>query len=81
MKDFSYFKSRDFYLSAVCLASGCNLTKLDRSKGDFVEFVFADPPERCHEIIAAYWADELKVNPKKLIEAINQLKTRIHSQV
>ena len=74
-------KSSDFYLSAVCLACGCKLTSLNRTKGDLVEFVFDDPPEKCHGIIASYWADELTVNPKKLVEAINELKTRLHSGI
>lgn len=75
------YSSSDFYLSAVCLACDCTIERLDKQPGNFVEFVFKDSPEKCHEIIAGYWAGELRVDPKKLISAINQLKTRIHEGV
>jgi hypothetical protein len=78
MEDVIQFQSKDFYLSAVCMAVGCKLVGLDRSPGDFVEFVFQESPETCHEIISAHWADELQVSSKKLVEAINELKTRLH---
>lgn len=78
MKDTEKFRSRDFYLSAVCMAAGCKLVGLDRSPVDFVEFILDETPERCHEIIASHWAGELVVGSKKIIEAINELKTRLH---
>jgi hypothetical protein len=80
MEDVDYFSSKDFYLSAVCLAFDCKLSHLDHSPGDFVNFVFNESPEKCHEIIASYWTGELRVDPKKLISAINELKTRLHEE-
>lgn len=79
MKNLNRFSSHDFYLSCVVVAAGGKLSHLERSNGSFVEFVFNEPPEKCHEIIAAYWADELQVSAKKLIASINELKTRLHS--
>ena len=75
------WSSNDFYLSAVCISSGCKLSHLERQKGDFTNFVFKESPEKCHEIIAAYWADELNLSPKKVIDSINILKTRLHSGI
>lgn len=75
------YRTKDFYLSAVCMAAGCKLESLERQKDDFVEFVFEDSPEKCIGIIANHWAGRLKVNSRKLIEAISELKTRIHSNV
>jgi len=75
------YRSKDFYLTAVCMAYGCKLKSLERQEGDFVEFVFEDPPEKCIEIISNHWAGNLKVNSRKLVEAINELKTRIHSNI
>jgi hypothetical protein len=72
------YSSSDFYLSAVCLACDCTITKLEKKPGNYVEFVFNDSPDKCLQIITSYWAGELLVDPKKLISAINQLKTRIH---
>jgi hypothetical protein len=73
-----HFVSSDFYLSAVCLACDCKIQKLIRKDSKFVEFFFQDSPDKCLEIISSYWAGELLVDPKKLISAINELKTRIH---
>ena len=81
MKEFNRFSSKDFYLSAVLIACGCKLQRLERFKDNLVTFVFKDLPEDCHEIIASYWANELQVNPRKLISAINQLKTRLHQGI
>jgi len=75
------FSSHDFYLCSVLLSLGCKITRLDRQQSNFVEFIFDDPPEKCHELITSYWADELQVNPRKLIESINTLKTRLHSGI
>ena len=75
MKNYS---SSDFYLTAVCITCGCKIKKLQKTKGKFIEFIFENSPDQCLEIISAYWAGELKVDPKKLISSINELKTRIH---
>lgn len=72
------YSSRDFYLSSVLLSCGCTINSLNREQRNFVQFVFNDSPEKCHEIIAEYWAGGLLVDPKKLISSINELKTRIH---
>lgn len=81
MEDVNHFFSKDFYLVAVCLACGCHLMGLDRSQGDYVEFILKETPEHCHGIISSYWADELEVNPRHLVDAINTLKTRLHSRI
>jgi hypothetical protein len=76
MKNYS---SSDFYLCAVCLACNCTIDRLEKQPGNFVEFVFKDSPDKCLEIIASYWDGKLLVDPKKLISAINELKTRLHN--
>lgn len=81
MKDSLHFESKDFYLSAILIACGKTLIKLNKSQGDFVDFVFKESPEDCIETIESYWADELLINPKKLISAINELKTRLHQGI
>lgn len=75
------YTSKDFYISSVLLACDCTIERLDRNQGNFVEFVFRDSPDKCLELIASYWANELLVDPKKLISAISELKTRIYTKV
>jgi hypothetical protein len=81
MEDFNQYESADFYTSSVLLAMNCRLETINRQSGNFSYFVFNETPEKCQEIISAYWADELLINPKKLISAINELKTRLHQGI
>ena len=75
------YRSRDFYLTCICMASGCKLEHLEKLSGNLVEFVFQEQAEKCTEIISRHWAGELKVNSKKIVEAIVELKTRLHNRV
>lgn len=75
------FKNNDFYSSACCLAAGLTLKRLDRGNGAFVTFVFDDPDQLAEEIIQKHWNRKLKMPTRDLVEAINELKTRIHSGI
>jgi hypothetical protein len=75
------YTTKDFYLTAVCMATGCTLLRLERNPNDLVDFVLKESPETCISIITEHWAGTLHVSSKKIIEAINELKTRIHSKV
>lgn len=76
----SYFKSRDFYISTCLIASGQRLLRLIKNGGTFVTFVFDCSPETAEAIISDHWSRRLVVPTRNLIEAINELKTRIHQQ-
>jgi hypothetical protein len=75
------FKSNDFYLCAVCIASGASLVSLNRDNNKFATFVLDIAPEKAEEIITKHWNRELRVPTRDLIEAINELKTRLHSNM
>ena len=82
MKDvISHYSSKDFYLVAVCLSAGCKLKSLEKSVGNFVWFVLEESPSICQEIIDKHWSGELMVQSRKLIESINEIKTRLHSLI
>lgn len=81
MQDEEKWKSKDFYLSCVIRASGFELTNLERREHDFSVFVFDISPQRAEEIISLHWSKQLKLPTRDLIEAINELKTRINSGV
>lgn len=80
MQSSAEFRTKDFYTSCVVLAMGCKFNRLERQQGDIAEFVFAEPPEKCLEIISRHWTGELKVSSKALVEAVKQLKTRLHER-
>lgn len=75
------FKSNDFYLCACVLACGIRLKRVERGEGKFMDFVFDDPECKAEQIIADHWDRRLKIPTRQLIEAIHELKTRLHSGV
>lgn len=75
------FKSRDFYLCAICVASGARLVSVERGDAKFVNFVLDISVEKAEKIITSHWSRKLKIPTRDLIEAINELKTRLHSGV
>ena len=82
MKIENEYRTKDFYLSCILLASKLvSLTKLDRSENDFVTFVFNDPKGVVPGIIQSHWDRKHKAISLDLVEAIKQLKTRLHSGV
>lgn len=75
------WKSKDFYLSCVIRASGFELITLERKEHDFSVFVFDISPQKAEEIISLHWSKQLKLPTKDLVEAINELRTRLKSGV
>lgn len=73
------FITKDFYQSVILLTVGLNLNRLERGEGKFVNFVFSDPEYQAEDFIEKFWAGELRLDPKKLINSIKELKTRIYS--
>lgn len=76
MKEYS---SRDFYISASLLAKGVHLIRLERETANNFLFVFSISTEQAKKLIQDHWNKELMVSTRDLIEAINELKTRLHN--
>jgi len=82
MENLKQYKSHDFYTSCVILASKkLKLIGLERNKNNLVTFVFDDPLLLASQIIQKHWNRENKIPSRDLIEAINELKTRIYSGI
>lgn len=75
------FFTQDFYISCVLKSAGLQLQNLIRNSNGKVTFVFANPNQIAETTIQKHWNKELKITSLDLVEAINQLKTRIHSGV
>jgi hypothetical protein len=72
--------TKDFYISCCLLASGLQLLQLDKSNGkDFVYFVFQDLEQEA--IVSDHWSRNLIIPTKDLVNAIQELKTRLYSKV
>lgn len=81
MKDAMEFTSHDFYCCACLLASGMRLKRINRGVGKFVDFVFDDRLNQAQIIIDNHWNRVLQIPTRTLIEAIHELKTRLHSGI
>lgn len=75
------YKLNDFYHAVILKTVGFQLLRLEKSNGRFLIFVFADPSSEAQATIQKYWDRDLKVEPRELIDTINELKTRIHSGI
>lgn len=80
MKNENEFHSKDFYTSSVLLASGEKLIRLEKKENSkSIVFVFETAKRIAEKTILAHWDKTLRLPTRDLIEAINELKTRIHS--
>ena len=73
------YRTKDFYLASCILASGEELSCLEQGEGNFSVFVFNCLPEKAEQIVARHWNKKLMLPTRDLIQAINELKTRLHS--
>lgn len=75
------YVTKDFYLVCILLTTKLQLIQIVRNESGIATFVFAYPNEIAETTIKKHWNRELQVISLDLVEAINQIKTRIHSGV
>lgn len=75
------FKLNDFYQSVILLTTGFKLLRLERESSRFAVFVFSDPEDAAAKIIEDYWNRKIKCDARSLIENINELKSRLYSNI
>lgn len=81
LKKMKEFKLNDFYQAIILMTTGYQLLRLERGHSKFAIFVFADPQETAQATISNYWARKVSVDARALIENINELKTRLYSNI
>lgn len=74
------YQTSDFYVAAYLLASGVRLLRSDRSNPRRVVFVFSYN-EGEQNLIEDFLFGRSKVDPRKLISAIKELKQLLHSDI
>lgn len=74
------YSTKDFYISCILRALNFNLVETQRANGNFVTFVFHDPENKAEEVISHYWNKNIQVDARTIIEAINEMKTRLYSK-
>jgi hypothetical protein len=79
--DSNEYKLKDFYLSCCLLASKLTLNRLEPIGGGFVYFVFNDPERIAESIISQHWNRTNRIPSRDLVEAINELRSRLHNDV
>ncbi len=75
------FKTSDLYLASAFIADGHRVSELRPINHKSVEFVFSISPKEAQELADKYWDKSLVVPARALVEAMNELKTRIHNRV
>jgi hypothetical protein len=74
-------KINDFYQAVILMTTGFQLLRLEHGDSKFSVFVFVDPNNNAQETISDYWSHKVKVDARKLIENINELKSRLYSKI
>lgn len=72
------YKLKDFYTASVLRSLSIPLVRVDKTYS-ICTFVLDIASEEARALIDNYWNKNLKVDARTLIEAINELKTRIHA--
>lgn len=73
------FLTTDLHLASVLLSIGYPLRGIDRSKPKKAIFVFTRN-DRLEEIIKAFWARGLKLEPLSVLTSLKLMKNRLYSQ-
>ncbi len=74
------FRIKDFYQACVIKTLGFPLLRLEGGDQKFRIFVFDDPDFMAEERLGQYWDGLLMVDPKDLINNIQDLKNRLYSE-
>jgi hypothetical protein len=69
---------KDFYSSALLRSLNIPLLSLENSQQRKIIFVFQISKDKGEHLLKEFWNRKLLVEPRKFIENINELKTRIH---
>lgn len=72
------FTTYDLNLSAVLLAKGEALEKVEKSQRGKSLFCFRKT-KNLDSIISKYWKNELKIEPQALFNSLKAIKNRIYS--
>lgn len=75
------WRSKDFYLSSIVRAAGTSLIGIEKSGERYVFFVFEITPEKAEKIISEHWSRTLRIPTRDVIEAINELRTRLKNGI
>jgi len=79
-EDESQFRTFDLALASALVANGYTISAIERTQyGGKSSFIF-DRTSGLDQVIQAYWADGLTVNPKAYFDVLKHIKTRIYSE-
>ncbi|OGE82402.1 MAG: hypothetical protein A3B10_02910 [Candidatus Doudnabacteria bacterium RIFCSPLOWO2_01_FULL_44_21] len=72
------YQTKDFYIAAVLYASGQVISSSEWSNGKCY-FNFENP-KKCEQVVGGYYQNKVIMDAKKLIDAIQTIKSIIHSE-
>lgn len=74
----NYFESADLSLIATLVALGYNLDGIDRNNSSRA-ILYIKRDKQLDEIVQAFWAHSLKVDPLTYFNCLKEIKTRIYN--
>lgn len=73
------FSTNDLHISAVLVALGHKLDRIEKSPSGRATFFFQESPSLT-ESLQEYWNLELRLNPQKIFDSLKFLKTRLYNE-
>jgi hypothetical protein len=77
-QDEDFFTTHDLSISAVLVALGHPLDRIERKTNGKASFFFKSSPS-IRKAVQGYWKQEIKINPQKLFDSLKFLKNRLYS--
>jgi len=76
--DQEFYKTTDFYSAVILRTFNVPLLSPERADRNTLVFIFDDEAKTCEALLQKFWDRKLSIEPRVFIEAINELKVRIH---
>lgn len=80
-EDDAVFVTEKFYFSALLMALGYNLIRMDKVGDKKVNFVFALDKDVATEILNAFYEKQISVNAAVFVDKIKELKDRMYGVI
>ena len=74
------YNTNDFYTASLLRSLGFEVLRIDFYTSKVATFVFSDPESNASEVIHRYWNRKIQIDARTLIDAINEMKTRLYAK-
>lgn len=75
------YRTYDLALASALVSHGYSIAEIEKTQYSGRSSFIFERTDKLDEIIQAYWADKITVNPKTYFDVLKHIKTRLYSGV